>query len=59
MAVRNFDVTETRPPRLMVLEAAPARRRDLRRSKHRYALVGIVALVAPFVAALCVLGVSH
>lgn len=59
MAVRNFDETETRPPRLMVLDRAPIRRRESRRTKQRYALVGIFALLAPFVAAMCVLGVSR
>jgi hypothetical protein len=59
MAVRNFDLTETRPPRLMVLNPAPVGRRELRRTKQRYAFAGVFALLAPFVAALCVLGVSR
>jgi hypothetical protein len=59
MAVRIFDLTETQSSRLTVLEAAPLRRHDVRRSKMRYAALGIVALLAPFVAALCVLGVTH
>jgi hypothetical protein len=59
MAVRIFDLTETQSSRLTVLEAAPLRRQDLRRTKMRYAALGIVALLAPFVAALCVLGVTH
>ncbi len=41
------------------MEAAPVRRRDLRRLKQRYAMVGIVALSVPFVAALIVLGAAH
>jgi hypothetical protein len=59
MAVRIFDLTETQSSRLTVLEAAPLRRHDVRRSKMRYAALGIVALLAPFVAALCVIGVTH
>jgi hypothetical protein len=59
MAVRIFDLTETQSSRLTVLEPAPLRRRDLRRTKQRYAALGIVALLTPFVAALCVLGVTH
>jgi hypothetical protein len=59
MAVRIFDLTETQSSRLTVLEAAPPRRQDLRRTKMRYAALGIVALLAPFVAALCVIGVTH
>jgi hypothetical protein len=59
MAVRIFDLTETQSSRLTVLEAAPLRRQDVRRAKQRYAAVGIVAVLAPFVAAMCVLGVTH
>jgi len=59
MAVRHFDLTEPQSTRLRGLEAAPVRRRDLRRSKHRFAVVGIIALVVPFVAAMVVLGVAH
>lgn len=59
MAVRNFDMTETQSTRLTVLEAAPPRRRDLRRMKRRYALIGVITLFIPFAVALYVLGVSH
>ncbi|HXC18735.1 MAG TPA: hypothetical protein VNT80_02390 [Acidimicrobiales bacterium] len=59
MAVRLFDTTETQPPRLRSLEAAPKSRREIRRLKHRYAVVGVASLAVPFVAALVVLGVSH
>ena len=59
MAVRNFDLTEPQSSRLTVLEAAPRRRRDVRRAKQRWALVGVVTLTVPFVAALVVLGVTH
>jgi hypothetical protein len=59
MAVRIFDVTETESTRLTVLEPAPLRRQDLRRSKQRYAVLGVLCLTLPFAAALCVLGVAH
>ena len=58
MAVRIFDLTEPRSSRLEVLEAAPSRR-DVRRTKKRYALVGVLALAVPFFAALVVLGAAH
>ena len=59
MAVRIFDLTEPQSSRLTVLEPAPIRRRDVRRMKQRWAIVGFVALLAPFAAALVVLGVAH
>ena len=59
MAVRIFDVTETESTRLTVLEPAPLRRQDLRRSKQRYAVLGVLCLTLHFAAALCVLGVAH
>lgn len=59
MAVRNFDLTEPQSSRLTVLESAPPRRQDLRRTKHRFAVIGIVCLAVPFAAALLVLGVAH
>ncbi|MGB8196374.1 MAG: hypothetical protein WCF25_05145 [Acidimicrobiales bacterium] len=59
MAVRLFDVTEPQPTRLRGLEAAPKSRREVRRQKHRYAIIGVASLAVPFVAALVVLGVSH
>jgi hypothetical protein len=58
MAVRVFDLTEPKSERLQVVEATP-RRQDLRRSKQRYALLGLVLLAVPFFGALVVLGVSH
>jgi predicted anti-sigma-YlaC factor YlaD len=58
MAVRLFDLTEPQSTRLEVLEAPP-RRQHLRRTKQRYALIGVVALAVPFFAALVVLGVGH
>lgn len=59
MAVRNFDLTEPRSSRLTVLESAPPRRQDLRRVKHRFAIVGVTCLAVPFAAALLVLGAAH
>ena len=59
MAVRIFEVTETESARLAVLEPAPLRRQDLRRSKQRYAALGVLCLTLPFAAALFVLGVAH
>jgi hypothetical protein len=59
MAVRIFEVTETESTRLTVLEPAPLRRRDQRRSKQRYAVLGFIFLAVPFGAALTVLGVAH
>jgi hypothetical protein len=58
MAVRLFDLTETQSTRLEVLKAPP-RRRELRRIKQRYAIIGVVSLAIPFFAALVVLGVMH
>jgi len=58
MAVRLFDLTEPQSTRLNVLEAAPSRR-DLRRTKHRYALVGVTVIALPFFGALVALGVAH
>lgn len=59
MAVRAFDLTEPQTTRLRGLDAAPPRRRDLRRTKQRYAIVGVLALSLPFIAALVALGVAH
>jgi len=59
MAVRIFDLTEPQSPRLTVVEAVPRRRRELRRLRHRWAIVAIVSMSVPFAAALFVLGVAH
>jgi hypothetical protein len=59
MAVRLFDLTDSHASDVTLLEAAPRRRRDLRRARHRWAVIGVVSVLAPFVAALVVLGVSH
>jgi hypothetical protein len=58
MAVRNFELTEPQTTRLPVVELAP-KRREVRRSKQRYALVGALAVAVPFFAALIALGVAH
>jgi len=59
MAVRLFDATDPQPTRLRGLEAAPRSRREIRRLKQRYAVIGVASLAVPFVAALFVLGVSR
>jgi hypothetical protein len=58
MAVRLFDLSEAQSTRLDSLEAAP-RRQPVRRTKQRYAVLGVVVTAVPFFAALIVLGVSH
>jgi hypothetical protein len=58
MAVRIFDLTEPQFTQLEVLEAAP-RRQHVRRTKQRYAIVGVVGVAVPFFTALVVLGVAH
>jgi hypothetical protein len=60
MAVRIFDLTEPQSTRLEVLQAPP-RRRELRRIKQRYAIIGVISLAIPFFGALAVLGfgVTH
>jgi hypothetical protein len=58
MAVRIFDLTEPQSVRLQGLDATP-RRRDVRRTRRRYAVVGVLALSIPFFGALAVLGVAH
>jgi hypothetical protein len=59
MAVRNYDLSGHRSPRLSVLETAPLRRQDVRRSKQRYVVAGFLSVSVPFAAALIVLGVAH
>ncbi|MGC2169183.1 MAG: hypothetical protein WA580_08790 [Acidimicrobiales bacterium] len=58
MAVRLFDLSEAQSTRLDSLEAAP-RRQHVRRTKQRYAVLGIVVTSIPFFTALIVLGTSH
>jgi hypothetical protein len=57
MAVRAFDLTESQSVRLTVVEAAPKRRQDVRRSRQHWLVVGALALAAPFVAAVIAVGV--
>lgn len=58
MAVRIFDLSEPQATRLEIVEVVPSRR-EIRRTKQRYAIVGILALSIPFFAALVALGVVH
>lgn len=58
MAVRSFELNEAQSSRLSLLECPPTRR-ALRRQRQRYAVLGVVAVAVPFVAALVALGVSH
>jgi hypothetical protein len=58
MAVRVFDLTTPQSTREDALQAPP-RRRQLRRVKQRYAIIGIVSLAIPFFAALVALGVAR
>jgi hypothetical protein len=58
MAVRDLELTELRTPRLHEVRSAP-KRRELRRSRQRYALVGALAVAVPFFSALIVLGAAH
>ena len=59
MAVRNYDLSGHRSPRLSVLESAPLRRQDVRRSKQRSLIAGVASVSLPFMAAIVVLGVAH
>lgn len=58
MAVRVFDLTEPRSSRLTVVEATPSRR-DRRRLRRRYAVMGAASLAVPFLCALVLLEVTH
>jgi hypothetical protein len=58
MAVRTFDLSEQRSSRVETLETTPSRR-ELRRTKQRYAILGALALALPFFGTLAVLGVAH
>ena len=58
MAVRTFDLSEQRSTRVEVADATLGRR-ELRRTKQRYAILGALALAVPFFGALVVLGVAH
>ncbi len=56
MAVRAFDLSASAPAR--VVEPAPGRAQR-RRSRRRWSLIALLALAAPFAAALAVLGATH
>jgi hypothetical protein len=58
MAVRDLELTELRTTGLHEVRSAP-KRREIRRSKQRYALVGALAVAVPFFGALIALGVAH
>ncbi len=59
MAVRHFDLSEPTSARLSALTSAPRSRRDVRRARQRWMVAGVVAVGAPFVATVIVLGVTH
>jgi hypothetical protein len=59
MAVRVFDITDVPTASVSVLERAPRSRRDARRIRQRYAIMGVSAVSVPFVVAVVVLGVGH
>jgi hypothetical protein len=59
MAVRAFDITDVSTASVTVFERAPRTRRDVRRLRHRHAVIGVAALAVPFVVALLVVGVGH
>ncbi|MDH2903934.1 MAG: hypothetical protein PXZ08_08300 [Actinomycetota bacterium] len=59
MAVRAFDITDGSLAPVSVLERAPRTRRDARRLRQRYAIIGVSAVSVPFVVAVIVLGVGH
>jgi hypothetical protein len=58
MAVRILDLTETDRAHLRVIETVVTRR-DLRRLRHRWEILGIGLLTVPFLVTLVSLGVSH
>lgn len=59
MAVRSFDLSDTPDSRLRVVEAAPRRRQDVRRSRQHWMILGGLALALPFAAAVITIGVVH
>jgi len=56
MAVRSFDLAESRSQRLTVVAPAP-RRHDLRRAKQRAGFLSVISLAIPFGLALVLIGV--
>jgi hypothetical protein len=59
MAVRAFDLTAPQSTGLTAPMPAPRRRQERRRSRQRWAVVGLLCVVAPFAIALLVVGTSH
>ena len=59
MAVRAFDITQVGTASVSVLERAPQRRRDARRLRQRYTIIGVSAVSVPFLVAIIVIGVVH
>ncbi|MEI7653700.1 MAG: hypothetical protein WCJ82_00270 [Actinomycetota bacterium] len=59
MAVRVFDPTESQRPSLTVVEPAPRRRHDVRRTKRRWSVYGLMAMSGPFVLAVVTVWVSR
>jgi hypothetical protein len=59
MAVRLFDPSESHRARLTVVPVVTPRRRELRRTRHRYAVLGAASVAVPFLVALIALGVVH
>jgi len=59
MAVRAFDISAPSSSRPVMFEPAPLRRRDARKLRQRWAIVGTIALAAPFLVAVITLGVSR
>lgn len=58
MAVRVLDLTDADRTPLRVIETAVSRR-DLRRIRHRWEILGLSLLVVPFVVTLVSLGISR
>jgi len=57
MAVRAFELNESEPTRLTVVDGTPQRRQDLRRTRQQWLVIGFVAMAVPFGLALFVVGV--
>jgi hypothetical protein len=58
MAVRVLDLTDADRTPLRVIETAVSRR-DLRRIRHRWEILGLSLLVVPFLVTLISLGISR
>lgn len=55
MAVRVLDLTQTDQTQLRVIETVLSRR-DLRRVRHRWEMLGLVLVAVPFIVAAVTLG---